>query len=177
MYRHRVSEEIELRQLEEQHAEDLFALIEENRERLYWLPAGYSLEDTLTLIRRWLKKYAERQGFKAGIWYRGVLAGSVGFNNIDWEHRSVGLGYWLAAPFEGGGLVTQSCRALIDHAFGELELRRVEIRCAAENRRSRVIPEKLGFTVESVLREAEPFNGRRDDQVVYSLLASRWQAG
>lgn len=173
----KVGEEIELRQFEERHAEELFALIEQNRRRLYWLPASHSLEDTRKFIRHWLEKSAESKGFKAGIWCGGALAGAVGFNNIDWQNKSVSLGYWLAAPFEGRGFVTQSCRVLIDHAFGGLGLNRVEIRCAAGNRRSRAIPERLGFTMEGVLRQAEWVGGRKDDQVVYGLLAGEWEAG
>jgi ribosomal-protein-serine acetyltransferase len=68
--------------------------------------------------------------------------------------------------------MTRAVKALIDHAFGELGLHRVEIRAAAENRRSRAIPERLGFEQEGILREAERVGERYQDLVVYGLLAS-----
>lgn len=71
----------------------------------------------------------------------------------------------------GGG------RAVVDYAFGRLGLHRVEIRCAADNHRSRAIPERLGFTQEGVLRESGYLNGRFVDMVVYGVLASEWRAG
>lgn len=177
MFRQSVGEGAELRRLEERDAGELFALIEQNRERLYWLPDGYSLEDARRFIRLWLEKDSEGKGFKAGIRCGVVLAGSVGFNNIDRQNGSVSLGYWLAAPFEGRGLVARSCRALIGHAFGGLGLNRVEIRCASGNLKSRAVAERLGFTLEGVLREAERVRGRREDQVVYGLLAGEWGEG
>jgi ribosomal-protein-serine acetyltransferase len=64
-------------------------------------------------------------------------------------------------------------RVLVDHAFGELELHRVEIQAAEGNRRSRAIPERLGFRQEGILREAECVGGRYLDVVVYGLVAPR----
>ena len=55
------------------------------------------------------------------------------------------------------------------------ELNRVEIRAAPENRRSRAIPERLGFQREGVLRETERVGDRYLDEVVYGMIASDWQ--
>lgn len=51
--------------------------------------------------------------------------------------------------------MTSACRVFIDHALLEMELNRVEIRCATGNISSRAIPERLGFVLEGVIREAE----------------------
>jgi ribosomal-protein-serine acetyltransferase len=53
----------------------------------------------------------------------------------------------------------------------------VEIRCATGNTRSCAIPERLGFSREGVLREAEWVNGRFLDLVVWSLLEQDYFAG
>ncbi|HSK70354.1 MAG TPA: GNAT family protein, partial [Pyrinomonadaceae bacterium] len=67
-------------------------------------------------------------------------------------------------------------RALIDHAFNELKLNRVEIRCGFENTKSRRIPEKLGFKEEGVIKQAEWLHDRFIDLVIYATLANEWQA-
>lgn len=58
--------------------------------------------------------------------------------------------------------------------FQEYGLNRIEIACATGNAKSRVIPERLGFKLEGVLRESEFLNGRHVDQAIYSMLASEF---
>ena len=47
-----------------------------------------------------------------GIWYKGAIAGQIGYGNLDWNDRRTEIGYWLGASFQGKGLVTKSCRAM-----------------------------------------------------------------
>ena len=169
----------ELRLLEERHAEELFALINRNHERLLvwvpWLGNTGSLELTQDFIKRKLQRLADNNGFAAGIWHEGALAGEITLDYIDWPNRITEIGYWLDSAAEGRGLVTRACQSLIAYAFGGLGLNRVQIRCATENWRSRAIPEKLGFTQEGILRQAERLHDRYVDLVVYGMLAAEWE--
>ena len=110
----------------------------------------------------------------AGIWHEGRLAGAIGYDPIDWENRTTELGYWLGEEYQGKGLVTAACRALVEPAFGELSLNRVVISCATENKKSCAIPERLGFRREGVQRQAEWLYHHFVDHVVYAALASEW---
>jgi ribosomal-protein-serine acetyltransferase len=171
---------IDLRLLEERHAEAVFALADRNREHLRpWLPwVDYtkSADDVRRFIRETLDQFANNLGFHAGIWVHGELSGGIGFHPINWLNRNTSIGYWLGASFQGKGIVTQACRACIDYAFRELKLNRVEIRCAPGNTRSCAIPERLGFTREGVIRQAQWVNDRFLDNVVYGILASEWRS-
>ena len=153
--------------------------MQENEARLRawvpWLKHTTTVENTRHFIRQRLQRLADSNGWTSGIWCRGSLAGEIGFDFIDRDNRFTEIGYWVAA-FEGKGLVSRACRALVEHAFAELGLNRVQIRCAVENRRSRSIPEKLGFKVEGCLRSAERLPDRYVDLVVYGMLASEWAA-
>lgn len=181
MFTHSIDEHTELRLLEERHAEPIYALVEGNREHLrQWLPwvdASRSADGTREYIRGMLRRFGANNGFAAGIWYRGELAGIIDFHAINWPNRSTSIGYWLAAPFQGKGLMTAACRTFVEFALGELGLNRVEIRCATDNRRSRAIPERLGFTREGTLRQAEWLYDHFVDHVIYSMLASEWRGG
>lgn len=176
MFSFRVDAHSELRLLEERHAEQLLALIERNRERHPEIPQLYTHEDARNYIKLDLTLFAENKGMGVGIWHRGILAGSVRYHEIDWANRSTELGYWLGAAFEGQGLITCACRVMIDYAFNELGLNRVVISCASENKKSRAIAERLGFTQEAVLRQSEWLKDGFVDQVVYGALACEWQS-
>ncbi len=180
MFVYKLSDEAELRLLEERHAEELFTLINRNHERLLmwvpWLDNTDSVEHTRDFIKRKLQRLADNNGFVTGIWYKGALAGEIAFDYIDWSNRMTEIGYWLDAEVEGKGLVTKACRVLIAHAFDNLGLNRVQIRCATENLRSRAIPEKLGFTQEGVVRQVERLHDRYVDLVIYGMLAHELKA-
>ncbi len=175
---HRLGRRAELRMLEPRHAEELFALVDRNRERLRkWLPwvdGTKSAEDTTKFIRESLKRHAETGEVVAGMWHRGKLAGTIGLH-IRGEARAM-IGYWLSQEAEGKGLMTLACRAMVDHAFRDLKAERVEIFAEPRNRRSRAIPERLGFRREGTLRHVAKLNDRFVDHVVYSLLRGEWQA-
>ncbi len=179
MFAWRVDDEIELRLLELEHAGAMHRLTEANRAYLRrWLPWAESettLEQTEAFIRRSLQQFAEGNGFQAGIWYRQELAGAIGLHYVDRRHRRTEIGYWLAEPLQGRGIMTRACRAVVDHAFGPLGLHRVEIRCATGNHRSRAIPRRLGFREEGVLRQWAWVDGRFHDMVIYGLLAPEWR--
>jgi ribosomal-protein-serine acetyltransferase len=175
MFSYKIDEEIELRLLEERHAEQVFALLTENRERHPELDRNFSLDDARKKIKSDLTLFAENKGLGVGIWYKGDLAGGVRYHEIDWSNRMTELGYWISERFEGRGLVIKTCRVLIDYAFNELALNRLIISCSAENQKSRAVPEKLGFKQEGILRQSEWLQDRFVDMVIYGLLAKEWQ--
>jgi ribosomal-protein-serine acetyltransferase len=179
MFSHRVDEDIELRLSEERFAEEATAVVRDNldhlKEWLPWVKDDYSVEDTLEFVRRNLQQFAANEGFSAQIVYRGRFAGNIGFNKIDWANRKTEVGYWIAAPFQGRGVVTRACRAFVGHAFDVLRLNRVEIYCGVGNAKSRRIPERLGFRQEGTLRQAEWLHDHFIDLVLYSMLAEDWE--
>ena len=178
MFGHRLDADSELRVLQRRHGPDLFALVDSCRPHLRkWLPwvdNTRGVADTERFITDSLAQLASNQSFQVGIWHKGELAGVCGYHPVDWRNRKTALGYWLAPQFQGMGLMTEACRALVNHAFDEMELARVEIRCATQNKKSRAIPERLGFRQEGVARRAEWLYDHFVDLVIYSMLAAEW---
>lgn len=174
-----IGEACELRLLEEEDAPELYALIDANRAQLRtWLPwaATQTLADTLGFIQRTRQQLTANDGFQTAIVCEGAVAGVIGYVRVDWKSRSTSLGYWLGKEYQGRGTMTAAVRALVNHALLGWHLNRVEIRAADENRRSRAIPERLGFRQDGILRQAELVEGRYLDSVVYSMLAVEWRS-
>ena len=169
--------ECHLRLLEEADADELYALVDVNRDHLApWMPwaPGQTRDGVLEFIRLTRRQVADNDGFQTAIVREASIVGAVGFHRIDWENRATSIGYWLDARQQGRGIMTNAVRALVDHALVASGLNRVEIHAAPENRRSRAIAERLGFREEGVLREAERVGDRYLDSVVYGMLASDW---
>ena len=174
-----VSDRIELRAFVEEDAIDVFELVKANIEHLqpflHWATDDYSLESAKDFVRRAQKDFEEniRQGF--GIFFDKKLVGTIGFVKFNWTSRRTEIGYWIAKEFEGRGIITKSCEAIINYAFDELKFNRIEIRCAVENKRSAAVPERLGFKLEGVLRQAEWRHTRFYDTAIYGILAEEWR--
>jgi ribosomal-protein-serine acetyltransferase len=174
-----ITDDVYLRLLDEADAQELHELIEANRAHIArWLPwaASQTLDDTLDFIHRTRSQLSTNDGFQTAIVLGERIVGVIGYHGVDWPNRSTRIGYWLDEGHQGRGTMTAAVRLLVDHALSAWRLNRVEIRAAVENRRSRAIPERLGFRQEGTLRQAELIDGRYLDSVMYSMLAADWRA-
>ena len=146
-----------------------------NREHLQtymqWMTADYSIEHARKFIVEGIKNRLDKITLGLALVREGDLIGSTGFNRLDWAAQVCEIGYWIDRDQEGKGIITIACRAMIDYAFDELDMNRVEIRCSVENARSAAVPKRLGFKLEATLRQAEMLNGRPHDFYIFGLLA------
>jgi len=180
MFSQRINNQLTLRQLNAGDAEEVFAVVDANRAHLRrwlpWLDTARSVADTRKSLEAAVQQCETNHGIQAAILVEGRIAGIAGYHRIDWQNRNTSLGYWLAEKYQGRGLVTASCRVLVDHAFSALNLHRFTITCATGNLRSRAIPERLGFVHEGRQRDAEWLYDHFVDHEVYAQLQSEWEA-
>lgn len=175
----RIDAELELKLLAEQDAPTLFHLIETNRaylsQWLPWIEATQKVEDELAFIHSAQIQFQTNETISCSIWYQGRIVGTIGYHPFNWIKSSVEIGYWLAAQFQGYGIVTRACQELITYAFDELKLNKVEIRCGVDNIRSSAIPQRLGFRQESIIYDGEWHHDHYINLRLYGLLASEWK--
>jgi ribosomal-protein-serine acetyltransferase len=188
----------ELRLLENDDADELYALIDDNRAHLArWMQwAGdQTPERTRAFIRMTREQHAAGDGFQGAVVAPCATTGTgpaaptevptgapapppsrivgvAGMHRIDWANRAVELGYWLAEDAQGKGVMTAAVAALVDHAFDEELLHRVQICAAVDNARSRALIERLGFTFEGVARQHYRIGDGYHDDAVYAMLAT-----
>ncbi|HVF29492.1 MAG TPA: GNAT family protein [Pyrinomonadaceae bacterium] len=171
----RVDDEIVLRAWTEDDVESALEIVLRNREHLQtymqWMTVDYSIQDARKFIYQGIAHRLEKKTLGLALVRGDQLIGSTGFNRLDWNALVCEIGYWIDKDEEGKGVITRACQAMIDYAFGELDMNRVEIRCSAENDRSAAVPERLGFKKEGHLRQAEMLNGRPHDFYIFGLLA------
>lgn len=179
MFIHAIDQEISLKLIEPKDARAVYALTSKSRkylrEWLPWLDGTTKLEDTEDYIKMSLSSFANNTGLTTVIQYNKQTVGVAGFNQINWANKTAYIGYWIDQDYQGKGIMTKVAKALTDYAFNHLELNKVEIRAAAENKKSRGIPEKLGFVNEGCIRQAEWLYDHYVDSVVYGMLADEWK--
>ncbi|MEO4052881.1 GNAT family protein [Solibacillus sp. CAU 1738] len=179
MFTFLVDNEISIELLQQQHRAELYELIDINREHLrqwlLWVDKRKCADDLQPIIKMWLEKYAENNGFDAGIRHNGNLVGMIGLHYIDWKNKSTSIGYFLAENAQGKGIITKSISNLMEYLFERLDLNRIEIQCAMNNVKSKAIPVRLGFINEGVIREGQWLYDHYEDIVTYSLLKKDWE--
>jgi len=171
-------EGVELRSVTLSDAPALYAAIDRNRGRLReWLPwihSSYGFDDLTAFLKERILENAARTSFTTCIWAGNELCGSIGLHVIDARNRSSSIGYWLDTAQEKRGIMTRACRAMTSEAFRNYGLHRIEIRCATGNAKSAAIPQRLGFTEEGILRQAEWLYDHWVDLRVFSMLERDW---
>lgn len=124
-----------------------------------WATFSTDLASATAVLQRYADKQAEDTARIYGIWLDGTLVGGVMFTRFDSTSGVCEVGCWLEAAGEGRGLVTRACRALIDWAFTERGMTRVEWWAAAGNTRSIEVARRLGMTRDGVLRQHSLYRG------------------
>lgn len=104
------------------------------------------------------------------------FAGCTRFGNIDKVNKIVHIGWtWLGEDFRGSGLNQHIKFLMLRYAFEKLQYERVEFRIDERNTRSRKAVEKLGATLEGIMRkDIITKNGRRRNSCCYSILKEEW---
>jgi RimJ/RimL family protein N-acetyltransferase len=106
-----------------------------------------------------------------------AVIGHCELMQIDRQHRCARAGRILvgAPDMRGKGLGGQLVRALLDVAFGELHLHRVELEVFDFNTSAMACYQKIGFQTEGVLREARKFGDEYWNLCLMSILETEWQ--
>ena len=132
-------------------------------------PSPYSEDDG----RRFLAMAAARPSRNI---FRAILvgddvAGGIRIHPLEDVHRRTAeIGYWLAEPFWGRGVMTEAVRLILPLAFADSEILRIQAGIFESNPASMRVLEKNGFTREAVHHNAITKNGVVMDEVMYARL-------
>lgn len=104
-----------------------------------------------------------------------TVVGAV--NLFDVDNTSGTLSYWLFEAYRGNGYANDAVSLLLDYAFADRGLRRVEAEVFDGNDSSKRLLERLGFVHEGTARDARFSGGAFEDTHLYGLLAPEWTEG
>ncbi len=105
------------------------------------------------------------------------LIGFAVLFNIKWSNQSAGMAMGIGIPeYRGKGYGSDGLRLLLNYAFSELNLYRVELTVLDYNSSAIRAYERAGFVREGVKRQAVQRHGQRYDLLCYSILRDEWCA-
>lgn len=174
------TERLMLRWIEERDAPALRRIFGDPEVMRYWsAPPLVDDAAALALVREIQDLFRQRVLFQWGIAWRdaGTLLGSVTLWRWDGAHRRAEVGFALGREFWGKGVMSEALQRLLDYAFEELGLHRIEADTDPRNHRSLAVLERHGFRREGYLRERFHVAGEIQDSVVLGLLRSEWKKG
>jgi len=166
-----------LRQLNQSDSQNIFNAIDGQRGYLgKWLPfveLTKEIADTEAFVDSIVNASEDSFEYVFTIRKRNEFIGLIGFKSTDHLNKKTEIGYWLSENFQKQGIISNSVEKLCNFAFDTLDINRVQIKCAVENKASIKIPERLGFKCEGIERQGELLEGNiYTDLVVYSKLKS-----
>lgn len=151
---------------------DMDALVKYANNRKVWLnlrdafthPYTAASADTfLTLVER------QNPTTFFAIATRQEAIGGIGISlNHDVHRLTAEMGYWLAEPYWGKGIMTETVARFTDHAFERFQLVRIYAEPYANNSASCRVLEKAGYVLEGRLRSSVIKDGRILDQFLYA---------
>jgi len=144
-----------------------------------FMPAPPATLDGFRRFIRWTRD--QRRGgryFTFGIVPRGrrQAVGVVQIWPVELDFSTAEWGFALGEAFWGSGVFPAAARLVLEGAFNDLGVRRLEARLVETNERGSRTIEKLGATVEGTLRAGFRSHGRVENHVMWSILAEEWRA-
>jgi len=172
------TERLILRRLVPGDAADVFAYASDENVSQYMVwDAHRSISDTESFIDYTLKRYRHDEAGEWGIVLKeaDALIGSIGFPWCDISNRRAEIGYALARPYWGLGLMPEAAAKVIEFAFTELGFNRIECGHFVPNAKSGRVMQKLGMKYEGTARQRVFAKGRFWDVRQYGLLKEDWE--
>ncbi len=103
-----------------------------------------------------------------------TLYGTCLMFGYEKESRRVEIGYGLGQDAWGKGFASEAVARMIDYAFIDMDLRRLDARVDPRNSASRKVLQRLGFDHEGCQREREVLKGELVDVDLFGLLRANW---
>lgn len=169
------TERLILRRITDDDVNEVFEL-RSNPETMKYIPRPLvkTTEDVLEHIGMIEEKIVKNEGINWGITLKGSpkILGIIGFYRLQPENYRAEIGYMLLPEFHGKGIITEAVKRLISYGFDDLKLHSIEAVIDPENFASEKVLQKCNFVKEAHLKEAEFYDGKFLDKVIYSLLNS-----
>jgi len=173
-----VSERLDLRWVTQADCNDLFAVFGNPEVMKYWSSCAWTDRgQAQAYVASIQKNFAAQTVLQWGICRReqSTIIGTCSLFEIDLSQKRCEVGIILGQAAWGQGFGAEALEAVLQFAFEQLELLRLEADIDPNNPRSLALFEKQGFQREGLLRERWRVHGEVQDSVFLGLLKREWK--
>lgn len=169
---------VTLRALRDDDAESLFELLTTEEVARFISPPPTSVEG----FRRFIAWARREQAAGKYVCFAVVPQGgdtAVGIfqvRQLDASFDTAEWGFVVGAPYWGTGLFAAGAALVVEFAFEQLGVHRLEARAAVQNGRGNGALAKIGAVREAILRRSFERHGQHHDQHLWAILADDWKA-
>ncbi len=112
-----------------------------------------------------------------GIWWAlcdktdGNFVGAGGLNEMNLKNKKAEIGFWLLKDYWGKGIMNETMPIILNYAFNNIGLHRIEGFVETENKNCKKALAKLNFNFEGTMKDCEIKNGAFISLDIYSKFA------
>ncbi len=141
------------------------------------IPYPYKLKNAKEFLKGATKKFGKTEyGFFITLKGTKEIIGSTAIMRINELDKRAEVGYFIAKPYRKKGYATEACSAVLDFAFNNLKLHRINIDHIKGNKASQNVIKKIGAKYEGTEREgSRPADGKYKDHLLYAILGREWK--
>jgi len=144
---------------------------------LEWCHPDYTIEESLAWIDFCTEARVAGDEFNFVIVNdEGTVLGGCGLNRLQRAHRVANLGYWVRSSATGHGVATTAVRQLVEFAFTQTDMNRLEIVVSTRNVGSQRVAECAGACREVIARQRLVVHAEAHDAVQFSFVRSDFRA-
>jgi RimJ/RimL family protein N-acetyltransferase len=169
---------LSLRSISEADVDDFYAVYSNPEVMRYWSTPPLASKDAAIQLISEIHQGIERHDIlKWGMALRSnnKFIGSITLFHLDFNHRRAEIGFAQGRAYWGQGYMQEGLKAVLNYAFEELKLHRIEADVDPRNEASVRTVERLGFQKEGYLRERWQVNGDLQDALFFGLLRPDWE--
>ncbi len=169
---------LRLRRLTLADAPALLTVFSDPEVTRYWsTPPWQTLAEAEASIKESLASYEQGDNLRLAIALKGSdqLIGVISLYRIQAGNRRGDVGYALARDHWRQGYLGEAMEAFLRHAFGALDLNRIEADIDPRNAASAALLQKMAFRHEGHMRERWIVNGEVCDTDFYGLIRRDWE--
>ena len=171
---------LRLRPFTERDVDDLWPYVSDPALPRYMSWSAHTdRSETVAFVRDRTQAIANGSDVTWAIEHEGRASGSISLDSIRWSLRALRvdraeLGYWIAPPLWGQGLMTEAAHAVTRWGFDTLGLHKIMVGCLEANAGSRRVIEKVGFRFLCRMEEDMWRDGQWYAHLRYELTITEW---